>query len=100
MQHTLFIRDSVILTINWQQLGLTVAVERSCPGSRVIVLRGKVPIAVMTLIKCKSVVAKLIETSTDVVASGSLVRSEGGCSSVPPPPQAPNPKSWATFPPL
>ena len=71
-------------------------------GSLVLVLRGKVPIAVMTLIRSQRVVAKLIENNTGLLQSTSAASggSEGGCCSVPPPPRASYPKSWAVIPPL
>ena len=80
---TLLIRDSVILTINWQQLGWTVEVVWSHSESQVLVLHGKGPIAVMTLIKRQRILDKLIETITGLLqstsaASGGLARFEGG----------------------
>ena len=65
----LLIRDFLILTINWQRSGWIVAVERSHSESQVLVLCGKGPIAVMTLIKHQRILAKLIETSTELLQS-------------------------------
>ena len=58
--------------------------EQSRSESQVLVLRGKGPIAVMMLIKRQRILAKLIETSTELLHSksaafGGLARSEGGC---------------------
>ena len=64
VQHRLLIRDSVILTFNWQRLGWAVAVEQSRSESQVLILCGRVLIAVLRLIKCQRVEAKLIEIST------------------------------------
>ena len=66
MQHILLIRDSVILTINWQWSGWTVQWNGHVQNLRFSSLQ-QVSGAVMTLIKRQSVVAKLIETSTDVI---------------------------------
>ena len=96
MQHTLLIRDSVILTFNCQWSGWTVAVEQSRSESRVLVSAASV--------WCRDdTVAKLIETSTDFVAinvchaSGGLAKSEGTCCSIPPPPWAPHPRVGQFF---
>ena len=84
----MLIREYVILTINWQWSGGTVAVEQSRSVAQILASNGKGSIAVMPLIRWQIILAKLIETSTELLqsmfaASGGLARSKDVVASPP-----------------
>ena len=80
----------------------SIAVEQSRSVAQILASNGKGSIAVMPLIRWQIILAKLIETSTELLqsmfaASGGLARSKDVVAS-PPPPTGTLPKSRATFP--